>query len=803
MADNTSHAYLYRWAEFNLTGAGGILPLSGGQVTTTYAYPANQTNNATTAALNDIQTNNTAIAAYLAYWDGLHNISSYGTSGRGGDVSLLLASNEITGSAPADGFYLGDYHVVVTVPTTVNNSAAFNWSVSAYPAGVALGTPGYATADFGPSLNFPSYFAGLHVFAVVTLAGGTPSSTVREGQLLTANITLNDTGAAPILSVNAALYYNASSETALDTVNHTVDLTALGQKYTFTVSWLVNDSVTGLQGTSFLNNFSVLVIWNDLLPQQGGGSLTDVIGVSIAPSQIKVTFTAPGSSTLVAGHAYTTPVHVVFNGTYAATVVLTARSGANSIVLAEAAIENGTGDLFWTASGLTPGTAYTLNLTATYNGKIAYSNASGTFALPAPPPPSAASFLTHKYLGVPLWIWIAIIAAILVGGFLFMRLARRTAAGKLVECGECGALIPENASVCPKCGAEFESDLVRCSRCASTIPANSKSCPECSAQLLGKPGEGTDDPERAGYEDFINRYRADGKKELGENYTEGAFWDWWKRQGTYTPFSQWKLQQGQGTARAGMTAPPAGSRVGRACPAPGPPDPCRAALGRRRASAPADSGPARRQGHERPGYASRARAGRRPEALPHLRKGDPARVPRLSVLRLGDPVGPGAQNPTGRGAKAPAARPDPRGPAIGRRRSSRPGPGYARNHFGRPPGQTLWRPAARRCRTNGRRSRARAAEGRVGPYPHAHLGGNPDPVRDRTSVRRTDDLRGPPRGGQDLRARAGAARRRRRRPSGREQPAHDGRRRGRGGPGGGRGDPRGARRVARGVPGTD
>lgn len=568
VADNNSHAYLYRWAVFNLTGAGGILPLSGGKVTTTYAYPSNQTNNATTAALNDIQTNNTAIADYLAYWDGLHHIATYGTSGRGGDVSLLLASNEVTGSAPADGFYLGDYHVVVTVPTTVNNSSAFNWSVSAYPSGVALATPGYATADFGPSLNFPSYFAGLHVFAVVTFANGTANTTVREGQLLTANITLIDTGAAPILSVNATLFYNASSVTALDTVNHTVDLTALGQKYTFNVSWLITDNVTGRQGATFLNNFSVLVIWNDLLPQQGGGSLTDVIGVKIAPSQIKVTFTPPGSSTLIAGHTYTTPIQVEFNGTYTATVILTATNGANSIVLAEAQIPHGTGALYWTASDLTPGTAYTLTVTATYNGKTAMANATGTFALPSPPPPSATSFLTHKYLGVPLWIWIAIVAAILVGGFLFMRLARRTAAGKLVECGECGALIPENAAACPKCGAEFESDLVRCSRCASTIPANSKSCPECSAQLLGKPGEGMDDPERAGYEDFINRYRADGKKELGENYTEGAFWDWWKRQATYTPFSQWKLQQGQGTARAGMTAPPAGPASAEPAPRP-------------------------------------------------------------------------------------------------------------------------------------------------------------------------------------------------------------------------------------------
>ena len=68
-------------------------------------------------------------------------------------------------------------------------------------------------------------------------------------------------------------------------------------------------------------------------------------------------------------------------------------------------------------------------------------------------------------------------------------------------------------------------------------------------------------PEKQAYADFTEKYRAEAKKELGDNYSEGAFWDWWKRQPTYTPFSQWSLQQGQGTARAGMTAPPVGTQT--------------------------------------------------------------------------------------------------------------------------------------------------------------------------------------------------------------------------------------------------
>src|SRR4029077_21045035 len=93
----------------------------------------------------------------------------------------------------------------------------------------------------------------------------------------------------------------------------------------------------------------------------------------------------------------------------------------------------------------------------------------------------------------------------------------------------------------------------RCSRCGSTIPSNSAVCPECSAQLLGAD---TADPERQGYQDFVEKFRTEAKKELGDNYGEGAFWDWWKRQPSYVSFNQWKLQQAQGS-RAGMTAPPA------------------------------------------------------------------------------------------------------------------------------------------------------------------------------------------------------------------------------------------------------
>ncbi|MHB8351942.1 MAG: zinc ribbon domain-containing protein, partial [Thermoplasmata archaeon] len=203
--------------------------------------------------------------------------------------------------------------------------------------------------------------------------------------------------------------------------------------------------------------------------------------------------------------------------------------------------------------GIAPGTTYQLLITATYNGRSVSHLYSGiqTASLPPPPP----GFWDQKVLGLlPLWLLVVLIIVVVGALIAFLVVSGRLSRGKLVECGECGALIPEADTVCPKCGAEFEVDLVRCSRCGSTIAASSEVCPECAAQLLGTPVPEAKDPERQGYADFVQRFRGEAKKELGDNYGEGAFWDWWKRQPSFVAFNQWKLQQAAGS-RAGMAAP--------------------------------------------------------------------------------------------------------------------------------------------------------------------------------------------------------------------------------------------------------
>ncbi len=60
----------------------------------------------------------------------------------------------------------------------------------------------------------------------------------------------------------------------------------------------------------------------------------------------------------------------------------------------------------------------------------------------------------------------------------------------------------------------------------------------------------------ADYNAFTQRFRVIAQKELAENYNEGAFWDWWKRQPTYVPFATWKQQMAVSGA-AGGAAPAA------------------------------------------------------------------------------------------------------------------------------------------------------------------------------------------------------------------------------------------------------
>ena len=109
-------------------------------------------------------------------------------------------------------------------------------------------------------------------------------------------------------------------------------------------------------------------------------------------------------------------------------------------------------------------------------------------------PPVSAQFSIKKEAtaptaaAIPVWIIVMVIVLVVgvVGVAAFFVLRMQAEAAKLVECGECGAFIPESALKCPKCGTEFETEVVKCSECGSWIPPNVTECPKCSARFKQK-----------------------------------------------------------------------------------------------------------------------------------------------------------------------------------------------------------------------------------------------------------------------------------------------------------------------------
>ncbi|HYA54575.1 MAG TPA: zinc ribbon domain-containing protein, partial [Thermoplasmata archaeon] len=669
LPDSTSVAYFYRWAQFNLTGRGGQLPIPAAHVSAYYAYTTNQSNNQTTNALNDLAVANPQIWGYVLFWDHAHGVT-YGESNVQGKALLLLASSNLTAATLPDGYFLGGYHIGVAVSAPGVGDHWFNWSVSPYPEGVAQTPPKVASPDYAPSQNFPGYFGGVAITSLAVLANGVASTNVNLGQTVSVVVGIEDSGTAPIIEFDASLYYQGQPLPGLLLAyyeNTTLNLTTPGQPFGFTLSWVATGDIVGNPTAALAHNLTLVMDWNhNQAPLAGGNTsqvlplefqptlvtvssvvvlangvavtnstvligqtlgvqvtLTDVgnstiqavsaalyynatkilgwfndtavtmttagatftvpfswkvletvvgvhgwddllnmsvrltwnnntadrwlgysglshnVTVTFDPSQIRfVTFTSGAPTTIDLSNFYEASGQLEFNATptHAASILLWATpvNGGSPVEIAAGASPAGFFNVTWfnlqdLSPGLVPGTSYVLKAEATYNSRSTNLTLPGTYLVPSPPT-SSSNFLTQKILGLPLWVWLAIAAAIVVGIVAFLFIARRQAVGKLVECGECGNLIPEDATTCPKCGAEFETDLLRCSRCASTIPANSKFCPECAAQLLGAPGEAKADPEKQAYADFTEKYRAEAKRELGDNYSEGAFWDWWKRQ---------------------------------------------------------------------------------------------------------------------------------------------------------------------------------------------------------------------------------------------------------------------------------
>ncbi|UCF08979.1 MAG: hypothetical protein JSW28_04640, partial [Thermoplasmata archaeon] len=168
---------------------------------------------------------------------------------------------------------------------------------------------------------------------------------------------------------------------------------------------------------------------------------------------------------------------------------------------------------------------------------------SGSFEVKPEEPP-------FPWLIVLILIISAVVAVLVVGVAL-----AKFGLGRLVECGECGAFIPEGEKKCPKCGAVFETETARCSECGGWIPVKSKSCPECGAIFAGIEKDKKDYIERmkVQYMEYVDQYRDEAKGDLGEEMTDEQFMDWWKANPKYVGFEEWLAREEE--LRKGKTRP--------------------------------------------------------------------------------------------------------------------------------------------------------------------------------------------------------------------------------------------------------
>src|SRR3989454_1591813 len=119
-------------------------------------------------------------------------------------------------------------------------------------------------------------------------------------------------------------------------------------------------------------------------------------------------------------------------------------------------------------------------------------------------------------LGVPWWIFLVILGAavaVAAGVTVYWNVY---GPGKVVECGECGAFIPEDATTCPKCGVEFERDMAKCSNCQAWIPVDVKQCPECGVEFATGEVEMADYEEkiRLQYDEVVSKLHQDASHQL-------------------------------------------------------------------------------------------------------------------------------------------------------------------------------------------------------------------------------------------------------------------------------------------------
>ena len=301
---------------------------------------------------------------------------------------------------------------------------------------------------------------------------------------------------------------------------------------------------------------SVIVAWDYIVTVRYAGPYKINVTINKENSSIIDKNTSNNNAWRLINVTYITPVISVFvgappNNVTAGTLItitgdvkypVTLQAMANIPVTVQ--IQNGTGVLVGLEGTATTSTGGVFSVQIT----IPTDTPAGQYKIVVTVGQTSAEVKQIKVLaqgGFDMML-IIIIIAVVAAALVFTYYIYRQGVGKLVECGECGSLIPESSKKCPKCGVEFEEDMVKCSECGAWIASASQECPNCHVKF-GTPLEGEKTYEQKMMDQYeltvVAKYRDVAKGELGKNYSEEAFQSWWAANPAYIAFEDWLVRE--------------------------------------------------------------------------------------------------------------------------------------------------------------------------------------------------------------------------------------------------------------------
>ncbi|MEM4057382.1 MAG: hypothetical protein QXZ12_01460, partial [Thermoplasmata archaeon] len=99
------------------------------------------------------------------------------------------------------------------------------------------------------------------------------------------------------------------------------------------------------------------------------------------------------------------------------------------------------------------------------------------------------------------------------------------------------------------------------SECGEWIKVDDKYCPNCGALFIKK-----EEPEyehlsamKQKYDAYVQRFKDEAKRDLGEKYTPEEFTKWWQAKNEYISFETWLKQQEEENKKETIKCPVCGS----------------------------------------------------------------------------------------------------------------------------------------------------------------------------------------------------------------------------------------------------